>query len=115
MIQGLEHLFCEERVRELGLFSLGKRRLQVDLTTAFQYLKGANKKSGDKYFSRACCDRTRGNGFKVNETRFRLDIKKKFLSARVVKHWYRFPREVIDAPSLETFRVRLNRALNNLI
>jgi len=64
MIRGLEPLCCEERLEELGLFSLEKRRLQGDLRAAFQYLKGAYRKDGDRYFSRACCNRTRSNGFK---------------------------------------------------
>jgi len=65
MIRWMEHLSYEERLRELGLFSLEKRRLWGDLTRAFQYLKGACKKDGDRFFSRACCDRTRGNSFKL--------------------------------------------------
>ncbi|KFP95908.1 hypothetical protein N329_01197, partial [Haliaeetus albicilla] len=55
------------------------------------------------------------NGFKLKEGRFRLDIRKKFLTLRVVKHWNRLPREVVDVPSLETFKARLDGALSNLI
>ncbi|KFQ82088.1 hypothetical protein N335_04049, partial [Phaethon lepturus] len=115
MTRGLEHPCCEDRLRELGLFSLEKRRLRGDLIAAFQYLKGAYKKDGDKLFSRACCNRTRGNGFKVKEGRFRLHRRKKFFTMRTVKHWPRFPKEVVYAPSLETFQVRLDGALSNLV
>jgi len=82
----------------LWLFSLEKRRLQGDLITDFQQLKGAYRKDGDKRFSRACCDRTRSNSFKLKEGRFRLEIMKKFFMVRVVKHWTRLPREVVDVP-----------------
>ncbi|KFW72657.1 hypothetical protein AS28_04361, partial [Pygoscelis adeliae] len=115
MIRGMEYLSYEERLRELGLFSLEERRLRGDPIAACQYLKGAYKKDGSKLFSRACCDRTRGNGFKLKGGRFRLDVRKMFFTLRVVKHWHRLPREVVDAPSLETFQVRLDGALSNLI
>ncbi|KFQ51003.1 hypothetical protein N334_03779, partial [Pelecanus crispus] len=115
MIRGMEHLSYEKRLKELGLFSLEKRRLWGDLVVAFQYLKGAYKKDRDKLFSRTCCNRTRGNAFKLKEGRLRLGIREKFFTVRVVKHWNRLPREVADAPSLETFKVRLDGALSNLM
>ena len=74
MIRGLEHLLCEDRLRELGLFSLQKRKPE-GLIPTFQYLKGAYKKAGEGILIRARSDRTRGNGFKLEEGRFRLDIR----------------------------------------
>ncbi|KFW62823.1 hypothetical protein AS28_14796, partial [Pygoscelis adeliae] len=116
MITGLEHLPYEDRLRELGLFSLEKRRLQGDLIAAFQYLKGAYRKDGEGLlFIRECSDRMRGNGFKLKEGRIRLGIRKKFFTVRVVRHWNKLPREVVDAPSLEVFQARLDEALSNLI
>ncbi|KAK4816400.1 hypothetical protein QYF61_016717 [Mycteria americana] len=78
MIRWLEHLSYEESLGELGLFSRDKRRLQGHLIATFQCLKGAYEKDGDRLFSRACSNRTRGNGFKLKEGRFRLHMKKTF-------------------------------------
>jgi len=80
---------------------------------AFQYLKGAYKRDGNTFFSRACCDRTGGTAFKLKEGRFRLDRMKKLFTMRVVRHWNRLPREVVYAPSLEDFKARLDGALRS--
>ncbi|KFW75726.1 hypothetical protein N305_00577, partial [Manacus vitellinus] len=55
------------------------------------------------------------NGFKLKEGRFRLDIRKKLFTIKVVRHWNRLPRKVVDAPSLKVFKARLDGALNNLL
>ncbi|PKU40205.1 hypothetical protein llap_9487 [Limosa lapponica baueri] len=115
MIRGLEHLSYEDRLRELGLFSLEKRRLWGDLKMAFQYLKAMYRRDGDGLFIRECNDRTSGNSFKLKEGRFRLDIRKKLFNVGVVRHWTRLPREVVDTLSLEVFKAGLDGALSNLV
>jgi len=120
--QRLEHISCEERLRELGLFSLEKRKrgeggggLWGDLVVAFQYLQGAYKKDRERLISRVCSDRTRGNSFKLKEGRLRLDVRKTCFTMCVVSYWNRLLREVVDASSVEVFKLRLDGALSNLI
>jgi len=75
----------------------------------------AYEKDEDGLFTRVCSDSTRGNGSKLKEGRFRLDIRKKYFTMRVVKHWPRLPREAVATPSLAVFKVRLDGALSNLV
>ncbi|GAB0185284.1 triadin [Grus japonensis] len=115
LIRGLEHLSCEDRLRELGLLSLEKRRLRGDLIAAFWYLKEAYRKDGEGLLIRECSDMTRGNGFKLKDGRFKLDVRKKFFPVRVLRPWHRLPREAGAAPgSLAVFKARLDGALGNL-
>ena len=102
-------------MRELGLFSLEKRRLWGDLIVAFQYLKEAYKQERERLFMRVDSDRTRGNGFKLRQGRFRLDIRRKFFTQGVVAPWNSLPEEVVDAPSLEAFKATLDVALGSLV
>ncbi|KAK4819974.1 hypothetical protein QYF61_016128 [Mycteria americana] len=88
LVKGLENKSYKEQLRELGLFSLEKRNLRGDLIALYSYSK---------------------------EVVARLDIRKYFFTKRVVKHWNGLPREVVESPSLEVFKRRLDEVLRDMV
>uniref|UniRef100_K7EWN1 Reverse transcriptase domain-containing protein n=1 Tax=Pelodiscus sinensis TaxID=13735 RepID=K7EWN1_PELSI len=115
MIRGLEHMTYKEKLGDLGLFSLQEKRVRGDLIAVYNFLKGCSKEDGERLFSVVTDSRTRSNGLKLWWERSRLDIRKNYFTRRVVKQWNGLPREVVESPSLEVFKSRLDKALHGLI
>ena len=116
MIKGLEHLPYEERLSNLCLFSLGKRRQRGDLVNVYKYLKGGGRQMDEaRLFSVVHSDRTRNNGLKLEHRRFCTNTWENFFMVRVTEHWNRMPREVVESLSMEIFKTCLDFYLCNLL
>ncbi|GAB0208737.1 hypothetical protein GRJ2_003339400 [Grus japonensis] len=110
MIRGLEHLSYEERLRELGLFSLEKRRLRGDLLNAVKSM------GPDSFQWRPVTGQeAMGKRHKLEHRKFHLNMRKNFFTLRVTEHWTRLPRELVESPSLEIFKTHLDMILCNLL
>lgn len=91
-----------------------KRRLHGDLVATCQCLKVCREARG-RLLVRNCSDRISSNGYKLKERKLMLDIRKEFFTVRVMRHWNRLPREVVDTPIVAKFMARLDVALSSLV
>ncbi|KAJ7410855.1 hypothetical protein WISP_105976 [Willisornis vidua] len=106
LVKGREYKSCEEQLRELGMFSLEKRRLRGYLIAQYNSLKGGCGLAGAGHFRQANRGRTREHSLELFQGSFRLDIRKNFFTERVLRHWNGRLREVMESPSLEVFKER---------
>jgi len=97
------------------LFGLEKRRLGDDLIAVYSFLMRGSRDGGADLSSLMSCDRMQGNGLNRCQGKFRLDIRKKFFTKDVVKHWNKLPREMVMAPSRSVFKKHLTNAVKCVV
>ena len=114
MMMGLEHLY-KERLRDVRLFCLEKRRLRGDLITVYKCLKCGSQMDGARFFSVVCSDRSRGSGHELVHRKLLTRTRNNFSTVRVTEHWNRLPREAAEPPFLEILTTHLDPFLCNLL
>ena len=112
LIRGIEKLSYEERLEELNVFFLEKRRIRGDMINMYKYIRGPYSKLGVELFTLRSTQKTRGHSLRLVEKRFHLQIWKGFFTVRAVKMWNRLPPEVVLACSVECFKKGLDSFLN---
>ena len=113
MIPRLRNKPYEERLKELNLFSLSKRRIRGDLIEVFKIFKGFDNINVNDYLTVDRSNLTRNNGYKIIGKRFTSNEAKYFFFNRVVNIWNALPRTVVDSKTLATFKNRLDKYLES--
>ena len=112
MLPGMEGRSYEERLRDLGLFSLERRRLRGDLIETYKMIRGLDRVDSDSLFPRMEKASTRGHGFKLRGGSYRTDVRGRFFTQRVVRDWNALPDAVVNAPSLGAFKRSVDRFMD---
>ena len=115
MIRGQQGRPYEERLWDLNLFSLQKRRLRGDLVACDKLVRGDQQALGESLFHRALPGVTRNNGHKLVDSRFRLDTRRRYFTVKAARIWNQLPREVVLAPTLGVFKRRLDVHLAGVV
>ena len=115
LVGGQQSRPYEERLRDLNLFSLSKRKLRGDLVAAYKLIRGDQQQIGRALFPPAAPGVTRNNGQKLLENRFRLEIRRHCFTVRVARIWNQLSREVVLAPTLGKFKKRLDEHLSGVV
>lgn len=97
------------------LVHLGEEKAEGDLIITYNFCSGGSGEGGAAFLSLVTCDGARGNGMKLCEGKFRLDMRKRFFTEKVVGHWSQLPREVDVAPNLSELKKYLDDALSHMV
>ena len=109
LVINLKHLTYPERLKTLGLPTLEYRRDRADMIQVYKILNNIDKVDKDSLFKMSTYQATRGHSQKIYKQRYRLKIRGHFFSNRIVDSWNDLPSEVVTAPSLNSFKSRLNK------
>ena len=114
MVEGCKGQSYVDRLKTLDLFSLKRRRLRGDLIEAFKILNDRTDVDKSLFFTHAPSSGTRGHSQKLQKEHCRLDCRKYFFSLRVVTCWNHLPESIVSAPSISSFKERLDSAWETL-
>ena len=112
MIQELRNLPYKDRLKHLNLHSLERKMARGDMIEVLKWVKGTSKENIDQVLKISSQDRTRGNGYKLENLRFRIDLGRYWFTNRLVNDWNRLGRHVVNAESIGSFKKWLDESMD---